>query len=267
MEEEKNEQTKGGGLNQESYVTILPFMVEELGLSGASLIIYAVIYGYSKDGCGMYWGGLSYLAKWSNTTVQCVIKCLKKLEENGLILKRKDMNQHNLYMVLRKPAPKTPTPTLKKETQKSEIAKEPEVKAEKAEAKKAEPKEKVPLLEREPKNDIEKVEKEYLQNYADLYKNGVVKCEQPIINWGASRKLTKDVLKKYGLEKIIEAVQKSKGNDFCIKKGYALSTILSSGVLSELINGTDKLPQRSKKQSFVDQLGVDDVRNIENIPF
>ena len=95
------------------------------------------------------------------------------------------------------------------------------------------------LLDRVPKNDIEKVEKAYLENYDRLYKSGVVKLEKPIINWSASRKLTKDCIEKYGLDVILSAVKKSTDNKFVVSKGYVLTMILSAGILSQLINSTD----------------------------
>jgi hypothetical protein len=97
----------------------------------------------------------------------------------------------------------------------------------------------LPLTERVPKNDLEKVEKLYLENYGQLYRSGLVKQEKPVINWSASRKLTKDCIEKYGLEQILSAVRKSIDNRFCVTKGYVLTTILSAGVLSQLINSSD----------------------------
>ena len=97
-----------------------------------------------------------------------------------------------------------------------------------------------PLIEREPKNDLEKVEKEYLLNYKELYESQILNSEKPIINWTASRKLTKDAIEKYGFEMVLEAVRKSKDNEFCIEKGYSLTTILSAGVLAGLINSSGK---------------------------
>lgn len=97
---------------------------------------------------------------------------------------------------------------------------------------------KTSLLERMPKNDIETVEKIYLENYETLYKSGVLKMEKPVLNWGASRKLTKDCIAKYGVDKISEAVRQSINNKFVVGKGYALTTILSAGILSQLINST-----------------------------
>ena len=98
---------------------------------------------------------------------------------------------------------------------------------------------KKPLVERQPVNDIEKVEKLYLENYKQLYEQGIVRMEKPVINWTVSRKLTKDCITKYGLETVLNAVRKSKNNNFCVTKGYVLTTILSAGILSQLINSTD----------------------------
>jgi len=107
---------------------------------------------------------------------------------------------------------------------------------------------KPPLVDREPANDLEKVEKAYLLNYRDLYKSGIVRTEKPIINWGQARKRTKDLLAQYGLEIILKAIENSKESDFCIQNGYSLNTIFSSGVLSGLINGNNH-----RKGHLIDQ--------------
>jgi DNA-binding MarR family transcriptional regulator len=88
-------------------------------------------------------------------------------------------------------------------------------------------------------SDIAKVEKVYLENYKKLYESGNLKMKDPVINWTQSRKLTKTVIQKYGLNKIIAAVRKSAKNSICIQKGYSLTTILSSGVLAQLLNKGD----------------------------
>ena len=113
---------------------------------------------------------------------------------------------------------------------------------------------KAKLLDREPKNDLEKVEKEYLLNYRELYQKGLLMMESPVINWNTSRKLTKDTIAKYGLETVLKAVKKSKENQFCIDRGYALTTILSAGVLAGLINGG-----KGKKSALDDFEHPDDI--------
>mgnify|MGYP007070203252 CR=1 FL=1 len=50
------------------------------------------------------------------------------------------------------------------------------------------------LLDREPKNSLEVVEKTYLSNYGELYRAGVLRSENPIVNWAACRKIEKDCI-------------------------------------------------------------------------
>jgi len=69
------------------YILIQSFMVKELNLKGNELLIYAIIYGFSQDEETKFSGSLKYLADWTNSTKQGVIKCLKSLESNSLIHK------------------------------------------------------------------------------------------------------------------------------------------------------------------------------------
>ena len=117
---------------------------------------------------------------------------------------------------------------------------------------------KKPLAEREPVNDIERVEKEYLRNYSQLHGLGIIRMEKPIINWTASRKMTKDAIRKYGVGVVLEAVRKSMNSRFCINKGYTLTTILSAGVLAGLVN-VEKPPGRT---ALADAVSDDSLKNI-----
>ena len=68
-----------------NYITILPFMVNDLKLKGNELLIYACIYGFSQAEGTSYSGGLSYLMAWTQSTKQGVLKALKSLREKGLV--------------------------------------------------------------------------------------------------------------------------------------------------------------------------------------
>lgn len=74
-------------VRQNNYITILGWMVTELGLNGSALLIYAIIYGFSQNGDDSYTGSRQYLADWTNTTKRNVTKVLNNLVENGLIFK------------------------------------------------------------------------------------------------------------------------------------------------------------------------------------
>ena len=143
------------------------------------------------------------------------------------------------------------------ETKEIEAVEETSEVERKPEKKPAEEKKK-PLAEREPVNDIERVEKEYLRNYSQLHGLGIIRMEKPIINWTASRKMTKDAIRKYGVGVVLEAVRKSMNSRFCITKGYALTTILSAGVLAGLVN-VEKPPGRT---ALADAVSDDSLKNI-----
>ena len=72
-------------IKDDNFVCIHGWMVTRLGLSGASLIIYAVIYGFTQDGENTYQGSRQYLADWCGCSISGVKKCLKQLQEAGLI--------------------------------------------------------------------------------------------------------------------------------------------------------------------------------------
>lgn len=71
----------------ENYIVIQGWMVNELKLKGNELLIYAIIHGFSQLEGQKFTGSLQYLANWTNSTKQGVIKCLKSLIEKELIIK------------------------------------------------------------------------------------------------------------------------------------------------------------------------------------
>lgn len=75
-------------INEINFITIQGWMYR-LGLSNISEIVaYAIIYGYSQDGCSEFAGSLSYIQELLVCTRPTAIKIVKNLEEKGLIVKR-----------------------------------------------------------------------------------------------------------------------------------------------------------------------------------
>lgn len=72
-------------LKNDNYIQISGWMLNELQLKGIELLLYALIHGFSQDGKSDYHGGLQYMALWTNSSKQGVIKALKSLIEKGLI--------------------------------------------------------------------------------------------------------------------------------------------------------------------------------------
>ena len=74
-------------IKNENYILIQGWMITELKLKGNELLIYAIIYGFSQAENQVFNGSLQYLAEWTNSTKQGVIKCLKSLVDKGYIEK------------------------------------------------------------------------------------------------------------------------------------------------------------------------------------
>lgn len=74
-------------INRDNFIVIQGWMISELNLKGNELVIYACIYGFSQMENQVFSGGLQYLANWTNSTKQGVVKNLKSLVDKGYIQK------------------------------------------------------------------------------------------------------------------------------------------------------------------------------------
>lgn len=74
-------------ISDENYVLIQGWMRTEMGLSGAALMVYATIYGFSQTGNCYYSGSIDYLAEWAGVKRRQVISILKDLTESGYLEK------------------------------------------------------------------------------------------------------------------------------------------------------------------------------------
>lgn len=85
-------------MKNNSYINIQSFMVKELKLKGNELLVYAIIFGFSQDEETRFSGSLSYLADWTNSTKQGVLKNLKSLIDKGFI-KKYEYTKNNVKFV------------------------------------------------------------------------------------------------------------------------------------------------------------------------
>lgn len=77
-------------MNSSYYIVLQGWMVQELGLKGAELLVFAIIYEFSQGGESTYQGGEKYLSYASGLPIPTVRKALKRLMEKGLIVKLMD---------------------------------------------------------------------------------------------------------------------------------------------------------------------------------
>lgn len=74
-------------MDNENYILITGWMVNELELKGSELLVYALIYGFSQDGESKFYGSRRYIAEWFNCSLPTIDKALNGLLEKKLIIK------------------------------------------------------------------------------------------------------------------------------------------------------------------------------------
>ena len=81
-------------IQNENYITIQGWMVNELNLKGNSLIIYSIIYGFSQTDDCKFTGSANYLAEWCGCSRQTVMTTLNKLVEDKLLIKHEEFRNN-----------------------------------------------------------------------------------------------------------------------------------------------------------------------------
>ena len=73
-------------MNDERFIVVPEWMIDQ-GLTGNRVLVFAVIYGYSKDG-GWFQGSISYLCKRTGMSRSSAVRALQSLCEDGFLRKR-----------------------------------------------------------------------------------------------------------------------------------------------------------------------------------
>lgn len=205
-------------MTDENYINLQGWMVTRLHLKDKELMAYALMYGFCQGDNGCYTGSYKYIAEWLGCCERTAFTVVENLEKKGLICHTQTVKEgktYNTYYLV-----KSEAPAKQEEKPKTTRAK------------------KVPLMEREPVNDIERVEKKYLQNYRHLHDVGKMTLQEPVVPWQKAVVLIKACLASAGLEKTCEALDKAMQDSWILSTGYALTTILSGNVFSRLMNAT-----------------------------
>ena len=95
-----------GKLKDDSNFQIYGWMSTKLKLKGNELLIYAIIYSFSRNnnGNGVFNASTSYISEWTGLVRKNIINCLSKLVEKKLIIKLEDNStkrKPNVYIINR----------------------------------------------------------------------------------------------------------------------------------------------------------------------
>ena len=105
------------------------------------------------------------------------------------------------------------------------------------------------LLDREPKNDIERVNKQWLLNYKELFGSLPVNPA-----WKQTTPLIKTAISQIGIGKVINALNTAKQDKFCLEAGYVLKTIMAGNVISRLVNSKSVISEIKKHKISRDNI-------------
>lgn len=64
---------------------VYAFMTEDLGLSNATLQVYAFLFSFTRSGAGVFYGSRNYMAETIGISLRTLQYSLKRLTERGLI--------------------------------------------------------------------------------------------------------------------------------------------------------------------------------------
>lgn len=83
-----------------NYIVVSGWMVNELGLKGNELLVYAIIYGFSQDDKNWFEGTRQYLASFIGCKdVRSIHNILNKLVAKGHIIKETKRLENNTLFV------------------------------------------------------------------------------------------------------------------------------------------------------------------------
>lgn len=106
-----------GSSHNNFYFTIHSFMTSELGLRGSALIVYAIIYAFSYDGKGMFFGSFDFLAEKGGIGLTTAKTTVKQLVEDNLISAVSgEKYKHKEYVINRNKLPPNTYVDLKTKT-------------------------------------------------------------------------------------------------------------------------------------------------------
>jgi len=72
-------------MGKSKYIVIQDWMIDLVGGTMTDVVTYAIVYQFSADGLGVYFGKSEYIAQWLGVDPVTVNRCLKRLRDRGLV--------------------------------------------------------------------------------------------------------------------------------------------------------------------------------------
>lgn len=86
---------------RDDFLLVKWWMVEELGLRGNELLIYSLIWSFSRAEEQRFYGSIEYIMKWTGASKRTVYYVLNSLLEKGLIIKDEEEYHEHVFAYYR----------------------------------------------------------------------------------------------------------------------------------------------------------------------
>ena len=100
----------------------------------------------------------------------------------------------------------------------------------------------------EKDQEVKLIENLYFEHYKKLFIHKKLAMEKPVYDWGRSRKLIAMRIKQVGAEKLMTALSNGARDPWILEGGFVLSTMLSAGMMTKLLNGKHKAEVEDKEE-------------------
>lgn len=195
-------------MKSDNFIVIQGWMVNELNLKGNDLLVFALIYGFTRDGKTKFASGRNYIAESFNISLPTVDKALQNLIALNYIIKIPCENQADTdkyYANISRKETLVPENISSKETLPNKyIKRDTNIQQ--------------TLFNNKDKEVLEVRKSERGQWFVDTYNSickSLPKCQR--LNAKRSKSITR-VLKNYSDEEILEVFNNLENSDFCTGK-------------------------------------------------
>ena len=191
-------------MKSDNYIVIQGWMVNELNLKGNDLLVFALIYGFTRDGKTKFASGRSYIAESFNISLPTVDKALQNLMQLNYIIKIPCENQSDTdkyYANISSKGTLSPQNISSKGTLHSTYIKESNINKQQT------------LFNNKEVLEVRKNERG--QWFVDTYNSICVSLPQCKRLNAKRTKGISNILKKYSEEEILEVFNNLENSDFC----------------------------------------------------
>lgn len=126
-------------------------------------------------------------------------------------------------------------------------------------------------VEKKQKSEYTQIIERYFDNFKQLYDNGQVMTEKPVVNFKQAGAMVKGLLKTISKESIFKVLDTAMNDMWIVSQGYPLAIILSATQVNKLLNAKPMQQYQQnthvKKEVYTDEEYLAGMSDLDTIGF